>query len=98
MKGRLDMDTYKTGKMRDCAREISAELNTYKTAKEAVDNLITTLRNSWQDETNTQYSGKYNAEAKVSAENVQGLMKQFVDLLNSSADAYDKIHTQAQGR
>lgn len=91
------MDTYKTGRMRDCARDIAAELNTYKIAKEAVDNLVTNLRNNWQDETNTQYSAKYNAEAKVSAENVQGLMKQFMDLLNSSADAYDKIHTQAQG-
>lgn len=90
------MNTYKTGKMRECARDITAELSTYKTAKEAVDNLVTTLRNNWQDETNTMYSGKYNAEAKVSAENVQGLMKQFVDLLESSADAYDKIHTQAQ--
>jgi uncharacterized protein YukE len=90
------MNVYKTGKMRDCARDIRAELTTYKTAKDAVDELITNLRNNWEDETNTMYSGKYNAEAKVSAENVQGLMKQFVDLLESSADAYDKIHTQAQ--
>lgn len=90
------MNTYNTRKMRDCAQEITAELNNYKTAKEAVDTLITNLRNNWKDDTNTMYSGKYNSDAKVSAENVQGLMKQFVDLLNSSADAYDKVHTQAQ--
>lgn len=90
------MNTYNTGKMRDCAREITTELATYKAAKDAVDTLVSNLRNNWVDDTNTMYSGKYNAEAKVSAENVQGLMKQFVDLLESSADAYDKIHTQAQ--
>ena len=51
------MNVYKTGKMRDCARDIRAELTTYKTAKDAVDELITNLRNNWEDETNTMYSG-----------------------------------------
>ena len=92
----MEMYTYKTGKMRDCAREISAQLNTYKTAKDAVDSMIEQLRNNWADDTNTQYARKYNAEAKVAAENVQGLMKQFVDVLTSTADALDKLHTEAQ--
>ena len=96
MKGRLGMNTYNTRKMRDCAREITAELAAYKAAKDAADDLVTRLRNNWKDESNDIYSRKYNTEAKISAENVQGLMKQFVDLLESSADAYDKIHTEAQ--
>ena len=92
----MDMNTYNTGSMKNCAQEIETQIKKFKEAKEAIDNLVSNLRNNWKDDTNTMYSNKYNNEAKVSAENVQGLMKQFEDLLISTANAYDKIHTQAQ--
>ena len=60
------------------------------------DSIVTNLRNNWQDVTNTQYSNKYNTEAKVSAENVEKLMKQFADALTAAADKFDKLHNQAQ--
>lgn len=90
------MNTYNTGKMRQGATDIATEIKSYNTAKEAIDQVIGQLRGNWQDETNTMFANKYTAEAKVSAENVSGLMNQFVQLLNSTADAYEKVHNQAQ--
>lgn len=90
------MDAYDSGKMRSCAQDILSELKIYSAAKNDADSIVTNLRNNWQDATNTQYSNKYNTEAKVSAENVEKLMKQFADALTAAADAFDKLHNQAQ--
>lgn len=90
------MNTYNTGKMRQGATDIAAAIKSYDEAKGAIDQLVEQLRNNWQDETNNMFSSKYTNEAKVSAENVSGLMNQFVQLLNSTADAYEKVHNQAQ--
>lgn len=90
------MDAYDSGKMRSCAQDILAELKSYSAARTDADTIVTNLRNNWQDVTNTQYSNKYNAEAKVSAENVEKLMKQFADVLTATADSFDKLHNQAQ--
>ena len=90
------MNTYNTGKMRQGATDIAAAIKSYNEAKDTIDQLVNQLRNNWQDETNSTFSGKYTNEAKVSAENVSGLMNQFVQLLNSTADAYEKVHNQAQ--
>lgn len=90
------MDAYDSGKMRSCAQDIMSELKTYSAAKNDADSIVTNLRNNWQDTTNTQYSNKYNTEAKVSAEKVEKLMKQFADALTAAADAFDKLHSQAQ--
>lgn len=90
------MDVYDSGKMRSCARDILNELKTYSAAKEEADRIVKYLRNNWDDDTNTQYSNKYNANAKVSAENVEKLMKQFAEVLTSAADALEKLHNKAQ--
>lgn len=90
------MDNYDSGKMRRCAQDILSELKTYSKAKSEADSVVTNLRNNWKDTTNTQYSNKYNTEAKVSAENVEKLMKQFANTLTESATALDKLHEDAQ--
>lgn len=95
-KEKLNMDKYDSGKMKSCAQDILSELKTYSAARSDADSIVTNLRNNWQDATNTQYSNKYNTEAKVSAENVEKLMKQFADALTKSADAFDELHKKAQ--
>lgn len=90
------MDFYDSGKMKGCAQQILDALKNYSAAKSAVDQAVTDLRNNWQDETNTKYANKYNTEAKMAAENVEKLMKQFADVLTSSAEAYEKLHSKAQ--
>lgn len=87
--------TYDSGKMRQCAEEILADLQTYQAAKEASDNLVTGLASNWNDEVNRAYSRKYTAEAKVAAENVHALMKQFAELLTASAEAFEKLQNNA---
>ena len=89
------MNTYDSGKMRGCAQDIRSELKTYNSAKTAVDNIVTKLRNNWQDTNNTSYTQKYNQEAKIAAENVAKLMNQFAEALESSAAALEKIHNSA---
>lgn len=89
------MYTYDTGKMRQCAEEILSSLQTYTAAKQASDDLITGLSANWNDEVNRAYAQKYNTEAKVASENVMALMKQFAELLNTSADAFDHLQSKA---
>ncbi|MCD7838796.1 MAG: WXG100 family type VII secretion target [Clostridiales bacterium] len=90
------MDYYDSGKMRSGAADIRSEMKTYTTAKEDIDNIVTTLRNNWKDDTNTKYSQKYNTEAKVSAENVASLMEQFAQALESAAETLEALHRKAQ--
>ena len=82
--------------MRSCAQDIISELKSYNSAKTDADRIVTNLRNNWQDDTNTKYANKYNTEAKVAAENVEKLMKQFADALTSSAEGLEKLHRDAQ--
>lgn len=86
------MDHYDSGKMRGGATDIRSEMKTYTTAKEDMDNIVTTLVNNWKDEKNKEYTQKYNAEAKVSAENVAKLMEQFAQALESSAEALEELY------
>lgn len=90
------MNTYNTEKMRGCASDITAQLKIYNDAKASMDQLITDLSNNWKDDTNTSLSTKYRNEAKVSAENVAALMNQFVQLLESSAAAFERVQNQAR--
>lgn len=90
------MDIYDSGKMRSCAQDILSELKTYSAAKADADNIVTNLRNNWVDATNDMYSKKYNTGAKVSAENVEKLMKKFAETLTSTADAFDELHKREQ--
>lgn len=90
------MDKYDSGKMRSCAEDIINQMKTYTSIKETIDSSITSLKNNWRDDTNTMYAQKYNSEAKVAAENVEKLMKQFADLLNQTADEIEDIHRKAQ--
>lgn len=89
------MAYYDSSKMRNGASEILAELKNYTAAKESIDNIVNTLRNNWEDENHTAYAQKYNSEAKVSAENVQQLMTEYAQLLESSADSWDKVYKSA---
>ena len=90
------MDKYDSGKMRNCAEDIINQMKTYTSAKEAIDSSIMNLKNNQNDDTNTEYARKYNSEAKVAAENVEKIMKQFADLLNQAAEEMEEIHRKAQ--
>ena len=90
------MDYYDSAKMKSGAQDILTELRQYSSAKQAIDTAVENLRNNWQDTTNTAYARKYNTEAKVAAENVEKLMKEFAQALTSSGEAYDELHRKAQ--
>lgn len=85
------MDTYNTGKMKNCASQIEAELATYKTSKEAIDTIVTNLRGSMESPTNEAYTSKYNKEAKPAAESIMNLMKTYATLLTDAANEIEKI-------
>ena len=86
------MAHYDTGAMRNAATEINNQLATaYQPAKEAIDNIVTTMRAYFDDEVSAQFATKYTNEAKVSAENVMALMRQYSSLLTQTADQYDKV-------
>lgn len=88
------MAHYDTGKMRDCAAAIERELTSaYLPAKNDIDTLVNGLQGYFQDEVSTNFRTKYNLEAKVSAENLMNLMKQYASLLNQTAEQYDKVIT-----
>lgn len=86
------MAKYDSAKMRKSAEDIRTELKDYLAAKNEIDNIVSTLRNNWDDDNNTLYAQKYNSQAKISAENVQKLMEEYASLLESSADAWDKVY------
>lgn len=90
------MDIYDTGRMRSCADEIRRELhNNYQKKKEDTDNVVSMLKNNWKDDTNKNYSSKYDREAKTAAENVEKLMEDYAKLLDSAAEEYERVHRQA---
>lgn len=86
------MAHYDTGAMRKCAEDIQAELNAnYQPAKESIDQIVSTMNGYFQDQVSTGFAQKYNSEAKTSAESVMRLMKQYISLLNQTADQYDNV-------
>ena len=86
------MAHYDTGAMRTCATDIQNQITTgYQPAKDAIDTIVNTMKGYFNDDVSTQFSTKYTNEAKVSAENVQALMLQYVSLLNQTAEQYDKV-------
>lgn len=86
------MAHYDTGAMRECASNIQREINSaYQPAKETIDGIVNAMKAYFNDDVSMQFASKYSAEAKVSAENVQALMLQYVSLLNQTAEQYDKV-------
>lgn len=86
------MAHYDTGAMRNCAKDIQSQITSaYQPAKEAIDSIVNSMSSYFQDEVSTHFVSKYNNEAKVSAENVQSLIRQYVSLLNQTADQYDRV-------
>lgn len=86
------MAHYDAPKMKSGASDILAELKNFTTAKTEIDQIVTRLRSNWADENNTNYSNKYNNEAKVAAENVETLMKEFASALQQSGEAYERLY------
>ena len=65
------MAYYDTNAMRKCASDISTQLTTnYLPAKEAIDQIVTSMSGYFTDDVSRQFATKYNNEAKVSAESV----------------------------
>lgn len=91
-----DMSYYDYTLMKSGAQEILNELKNYNAAKGDMDGIVANLRNNWKSEENTAYAQKYNSEAKVSAENVERLMREFANLLQSSAEAFEKVKKRAR--
>ena len=91
-----DMSYYDYTLMKSGAQEILNELKNYTAAKKDMDGIVTNLRNNWKDEDNTSYAQKYNSEAKVSAENVEKLMREFANILQSSAEAFEEVKKRAR--
>lgn len=86
------MAHYETAKMRSCAQDIQKELDSfYYPAKEEIDNIVTNMGGYFKDEVATNFTNKYNNEAKPSAESLRNLMLQYVSLMNQTADQYDKV-------
>lgn len=90
------MDTYDYGKMKKCGADILSELSVFNNSKNEADEIVQRLRNNMQSDVNTAYTRKYNEEAKVAAENVAKLMKQFAELLTVSGDKFEGIEKGAK--
>ena len=86
------MDTYNTDKMKQGAQDILAELKTYTTQREVIETNMNNLTKNWNDSTQKKYDQKYKREAKVAAENIEILMKQYAELLRQAAEKYEELH------
>lgn len=89
------MDTYDSGKMKQGAQDILSELGTYSAAKKEMDEVVNNLKNNWKDDTNQNFARKYDSDAKVAMEGVEKLMSAFADTLTSTAEAFEKLHREA---
>lgn len=86
------MDHYDAPKMKEGAESIRSELKNYTAAKEAIDAIVTNLRQRWEDANHDTYVLKYNTEAKVAAENVAALMEKFASILEESGTDYEGVY------
>lgn len=86
------MAYYDTGAMRTTASNIQSQLTgQYNPSKEAIDSIVNSMSAYFTDDVSANFTKKYNAEARVTAESLRKLMELYISALNQTAEQYDKV-------
>ena len=79
---------YDPSAMKSAAEQISRLLQSYQTAKDNVNAIVTQLNLLWNDEVNLRYSSNYIRLAQPKAEELDKLIQQYNALLYQCATRY----------